>query len=477
MKRFKTSIGEFHVDDVMMGQSQLTYYDPLAQILLEKDLRLDTILQFNETGLEGLLSQLQGLLGADDRRVKSSPYFWTEFNEEFTIITTVLPAGAVGGAGAAVTVTMDPTSMSANGKFSVPTAGYRAFIKELNGQNVNITLVTKSPTGAHTIQLTPINNEVLDLTRLDFYTLLVDTLRTYQKGTLDVMQGGSYVTDPPTIHKGFVQKFERTYTIHEDELDGYTYGTNFRLYKAITPDGKKIDNWGLPEINQKLLNDWMDNRNANTMFMERDDVGQEGFDGFIPTADQQGAFSRYYDPSAGFSFKSMIFNWIRQLRLRNGPKQYMIAHDFGFNMDWTQAMGLLVSDTKADTVYKLFGDGGEGVRDLNWFQFNNFSAFNYDFRAYNVDAFDTPRYGNFLQDFAFLMPLTKYKDTAGKIVPPATFVNIGAKEDAKQKKIWSYDFREQGGRVLQIMCKDAWGLEIHCAKQLGTLRKVFVPAA
>lgn len=473
MKRFKTSLGEFGVDEVMMGQSAMTYYDPLSQVLLEKDLRLDTILQYNQTGIEGLLSQLQGLLGSDNRMVKSNPYYWTEYNEETTIVTTIDKSSAgVPAAGQPVSgISIDTTSMSRNGKFSVPRAGFRAFIKELGMQNVTITNVTKSPIGGHTLQLTPINGEVLDLTKLDSYTLLVDTLRIYKKGDLNPMQGGSFVTEPPTLHKGWVQKFEKAYTIHEDELDGYAYGTNFRLYKGMMQNGTKVDNWGLPQINQKILEDWIDNRNLNTMFMQRDDVAGEGFDGFIPTADKQGAFSRYYDPASGWSLKSMIFNWIRQLRLRNGPSQYMIAHDFAFGLDWTDAIGELVSKSKADTVYQLFGSGGTGVRDFTWYQFQNFSAFNYDFKTYQVDAFDTRRYGNPLTDFAFLIPSTKYKDTAGKIVPPATYVNIGAAQNAYQKKIWNYNFTEQGGRVLQVMCKDSWGLEIHCAKQLGTLRK------
>jgi hypothetical protein len=472
MKRFKTSLGEFGVEEAMMGQTPLTYYDPLSQVLLEKDLRMDTILQYKETGIEGLLSQLQGLLGSDNRKVKSNPYYWTEFNEEATIITTVKKAGAAGTAGAPVTVNIDSSSHSRNGKFSVPRSGFRAFIKELGMQNVNITNVTKSPVGGHSIELTPISNEILDLTKLDSYTLLVDTLRIYKKGTLDPIGGGSWVNEPPTLHKGWVQKFERGYEIHEDELDGYAYGTNFRLYKAITPDGKKVENWGVPDINRKILTDWTDNRNLNTMFMQRDDKAQEGFDGFIPTADKQGAFSRYYDPASGWSLKSMIFGWIKQLRLRNGPTEYMIAHDFSFGLDWSEAIAELVKRSKSDMTYQLFGQGGTGMRDFTYFDFGDFEAHGYKFRTFQVDAFDARRYGNPLTDYAFLIPSAKYKDTAGKVVPPATYVNIGAANDAFQKKIWSYDFTNQGGRVVKVMCKDSWGLEIHCAKQLGSLRKV-----
>jgi hypothetical protein len=472
MKRFRTSLGEFGVDEVMMGQSQMAYYDPLNQVLLEKDLRLDTILQYNTTGIEGLMAQLSGLMGSDNRMVKSNPYYWTEYNEETTIITSINPSTAgVPSAGASVTVNIDTTSMSRNGVFSVPRAGFRGMIKELKMQNVNVTAVTKTPVGHHTITLAPINGQVLDLTKLSNYTVLIDTLRLYTKGDTNPIVSGSWVTEPPTLHKGYVQKFERAYEIHEDELDGYTYGTNFRLYKAMMADGTKVDNWGVPELNKKILEDWMDNRNLNTMFMQRDDVAGQGFDGFIPTADTQGAFSRYYDPNSGWSLKSMIFNWIRQLKLRNGPNQYILSHDFGFGLDWTEAIGELVSKTKSDMVYRLFGDGGTGMRDFQWYQFQDFNAFNYSFRTYQVDAFDARRYGNAMQDFAFLLPSAKYKDTAGKIVPPATYVNIGAKNAAYQKKIWSYPFIEQGLRTIKVMCKDSWGLELHAAKQLGTLRR------
>lgn len=476
MKRFQCDAGEFGFDAIIRGQTPLIYNDLLTQVATQRDLRTDAILCYQHAGIEGLLAQIQDMLGGDaeegTRRVVASPYFWPEYCEDVTIITTIKPAGSVPNAGATVSVTIDSSSHSKNGAFSVPRAGFRAYIQENNNQAADIISVAKTPTGAHTMVLQPINNEVLDLTQVATgYTLLVDTLRNYISGDTNPISTGGFVKNPPTIRKGYVQMLEDGLSINQDELNGYVYDVDFRIGKGLTPDQKEIEFYDFPLLNAELLNKYQDSKIIGTLFNQRDDVRELGFDGIIHSVDGQGMFSRDYDPGSGVSLKQIIFNWIRQLRLRNGASQNMIFHDFGFGMDWTESFAQMIGDAKQNKVYKLFGEGGEGVRDFTYYQFKDFTAYDYDFKTMRVDTFDAWRYGAPLKDFAFIMPMATYRDTSGKKVGPVTYVNIHAAEDAPENKMWNYDERQRGGRVVNFFIQDTWGMEIHCVTKMGVMHK------
>lgn len=473
-KKFSCGNATYSIDQCINGQTPLTYYDALAQVGLQRDLRQSAILCYWQTGIEGLFSQIQALFGADKRTVKTNPFYWAEICSDFVITTCVKKSlAAVPAAGASVTVTIETSSHSSNGAFSMPKAGYRAYIKELNGQGVDITVATKSVTGAHTVTLRPLNGQVLDLTQFDRYTLLVDTLRMYDKGDTNCIVTEGFVQNPPALRKGYVQKFEKGYCIHEDELDGYAYNVEFRIHKGIDPlTGKKVDYWNVPTVTNKLLGDWIDNRNINTLFGVRDDVTQKGFNGVITTAESEGMFSRRYDPSSGVSLKAHLMNMIKSLRKTTGCNDYMLLHDFFFGMDWSEAIAQLVKDSGQSLNFALFGNGGEGVRDFKYFGFKDFEAFGYKFRPFQVDAFDAQRYGSFLNYFALLMPACKFKDTEGKVVPPVTYANIMGSEEAAQKKIWTDNKVVRGCRTLDVYAKDSYGLEIHCASKLGVMRKI-----
>jgi hypothetical protein len=472
MQRFQCDAGEFGIDEVMAGQTALTYYDPLAQIALQRSLRVGAILAYQHQGIEGLFSQIQDLYGGDSRMVKANPYYWAEYCEDLNITTTIKKStNAVGVGGAPVTLTIDSTSHSKNGRFSPPRAGYRAYIAEKNNQAVNITTVTKTPTGAHTIVLTPINNEVLDLTGLDFYTLLVSQMRIYLKGDTNPITGGSFVKNPPNIHKGYIQMYEDRIDINQEELNGYTYDVEFRIGKGLNSAGKEIEFWDLPEINSKMLEKYMDQKTIDTLFNQRDDAKQQGFNGMVPSVRKQGSFNRDYDPGSGVSLKAILFNAIRQLRLRNGAKQNMLACDFGFGMDWTESIGQMVNDTKQNLNYSLFGQGGEGIRNFNWYNFQDFTAYNFEFKKMIIDTFDAQRYGNMLPNFAMVVPMVKYKDTMGNTVGAVTYVNTEAAEKGATKKIWADDSRLRGFRNVSVFLQDTWGMEIHAISKMGIFQR------
>lgn len=471
-KNFECAGSVYTIDQAINGQSPLPFYDSLAQIALKPSLREGTILCYWKSGLEGLFAQLQSAVGADNRVVKTNPYYWTEYCSEETIVVKVKKAAAPSAAGGTVTLTLTENYHSQNGKFSKPRVGYRAYIKENKNQGGNITAVSKAVNGAHTLTLEALNGEVLDLTTFSTYTLLIDTMRLYTKGDTNCITKHGLVSNPPILRQGFVQKYEDGLTVHEDELDGYAYDVEFHVVKGISSvTGKKIDMWCIPQVNEKLQEKIMDSRNINYLINIRDDVKQQGYDGLVTTAEQQGAFNTSYDPASGVSLVQILFNQMRILRKTNGCNDNLILHDWGFGIDWAEAFPALIAATKQTHIYSLFGQGGEGARDFKYYDFGDFQAFNYFWRRFQVDGFDAQRYGAFLSDFAITMPACKFTDTNGAVVPPVTATTIEGCEPAKTQNMWVDDTRVRGCRTVDFYAKDAHGLEIHCASKLGVMRK------
>jgi hypothetical protein len=469
-KKFECAGSTYTIDEAINGQTPLTFYDTLAQVAMRPSLREGTVLCYWQTGIAGLISQIQSLLHPDNRVVKANPYWWTEYCQQETIAVKVKKHA--GPAANQITVTLGEGSHGITGKFSKVRAGYRAYIKELKGQGCNITAVNKATNGAHTVTIKGLNSEILDLTKFSTYTLLVDSLRMYVKGDLNPISKHGLTSNPPILRKGYVQKFEDGINIHEDEIDGYAYDQEFYVVKGLSPlTGKPIDMWYIPQINEQLEAMVMDNININTLFGIRDDAAQQGYDGLITTADQQGSDSTGYDVSAGASLRQILFNKIKALRKLAGCTDQIIAHDFGFNQDWSEAMASMAKEFAQNHIYSLFGSGGEGARNFKYFEFKDFEAYGYYFRSFMIDAFDHLRYGNFLEDFALVLPSCQFRDTNNKVVPPVTYVNIEGSEPAKINNMWVDDARKRGGRTVDFYVKHSSGMEIHCASKLSTMRK------
>jgi len=470
---FTCSAGTFSIDECLSGQSTLPFYDPLAQIALRPDLRQGTVLCYNQTSVEGLFAQLQASLGADKRTVKTNPFYWTEYCQDAQITLSVKKAAAASGPGQTVVLTLTAGSHSQNGKFTGAQKGYRAYIKEKNGQAVDIEDVNRSVTGATTITVRGINGEVVDLTQLDTYTLLVNPLRMYIKNDPNCIVSEAFLLNPPNLRKAYVQKWEKSYCVREDELDGYAYDVEFTILKGLNPKtGKMVDHFCPSVLMDKLMVDWIDSRVIETLWGQRDDVKQMGVDGLVPTARKSGMYNKFYDPSSGTSLKQIIFGMIRNGRKVNGCTEWLFLNDQGFEMDWSEAIANMIAANKQEHIFSLFGNGGGGVMDFKWFQFKKFEAFGFKFATFLLDALEAYRYGNMQSNFAVIMPACKFKDTLGNVVPAVTYAVQEGCEPAKQKNVWSYDFREQGCRNYQVFMKDEFGLEIHCPSKLGLLQKV-----
>lgn len=471
-KRFTTDAGTFNVDDVIAGQSELVYYDPLKQMALNPTLRKTSILTYKDMDVEGLFAEVQQLLNPGKYMVKTNPHYWTEYSEPTRLITSLQKAGSAGAAGAEVTVSLDKSAYSKNGKFSIPKKGYRGIIKELGGQVVNITSITKTTAGSHTIGLTPINNQILDMTGLATYTLVSDSLRMYKKGDRNCITGHGIVKNPPFLRKGFIQKYEDMIGINEDELDGYAYTKEFALFKGIDPvTGEGIEMWSLVPVMKELLMNIKDNKIFNTMWNQRDDVTQTGFNGICPTVQTEGMFNRFYDPSDGASLKAMLWNMVKSLRKIYGCNEYLLLHDAEFGMDWSTAITELIRATEIGKNYQLFGLGGEGDRNISWYDFKTFSAYEFTFTPKKIGVLDTPRYGAVKESYCIMSPACRWKDTNGDDVAPVNYTNIYGAESAQQDHTFVDDTRARGCRDVNTFVKTSYGMEVYGATKWGIVSK------
>lgn len=471
---FSCDAGTFSISDAIAGQTPLVMYDALKQAALLPELRSNVdgkasiIMPYAEKTPEALLSQMQAAWGAENRTVKANEFYWLEYDAGDTLSFVIdKSAVAVPAAGNPVTCNINNLSKSQNGSYAKPLQGYYAWVKENNKQKVYISAVG----GTSTVTLQPINGETLNLTQYSRYTIIIDPLRHYTTGDTNNITKEGMVLNPPTMYKSHVQKFEKAFTVNQDEVDNYIYDRDFRVIKGLNTRGEVVEYFYLPALQTQLEAYLTDNKNLNTLFGVRDHGNKKDFDGMVTTTEKYGMFNSGYDIFSNVSMKAILFSMIKTLRRINGCSTYMLSHDFNFNMDWTESLGQLVKASNQSYQYELFGSGGTGVRDFSYYEFKNFEAFGYRFTPYMIDMFDARRYANMAEYFAIMHPLTKFKDQYGNTVPWMTYVSLEGAEPAKQNNIWMDDPRKRGGRTVDVYCVTTWGLECHRPTAAGVLKR------
>lgn len=473
---FSCDAGSFTIDEAIQGQTPLVMYDSLKQAALLPSIReikggggAQVIMPYDAKTPEALFSQMQAAFGSENRTVPAREFYWLEYDSYDTLTFIVNKvAGSAPTQSQPVTATIDVLSRSTSGNYTKPLAGFYGYIKENNRQQVIISAVSKAN---DTVVLTPVNGDLLDLTRFGRYTIVIDPLRRYSLGTTTDIQTEGLVLNPPVMYKAFVQKFEKGFAINQDEIDNYVYDRDFKVIKGLNTRGEAVDYFYIPAVNGQLEAFIQDNKNLNTLFGKRDFGNSIGFDGIIPTAEQYGMFNAGYDIFTNVSLKQILWGMIRTLRRINGCNEYMLAHDFGFHMDWSEAIGDLITAQRQSYKYALFGDGGTGNRDFSYYSFSGFEAFGYKFTPYQLDIFDNRRYGNILDFFSLMMPLAKFRDQKGNTVPFLTYCALEGAEPAKMDNIWIDDARKRGARNLRVFLQTTYGMEIHAPTRLGILRK------
>ena len=473
--QFFSEAGTFGIDDAIKGQTPLAFYDPLKQIAYQPEIRkgadgkIAAVLPYWDSGLWGLFSQIQSMLGSDKKTVRARNFWWAEYDQFQTFSFAIGKANSAGAPGAAVTVTISRLSLSQNGMFAKPLAGYRAMIKELNRQVVDITDVTELASGNFRIEFTPINGQSLDLTKLNQYTVVLASMRNYDLANNNPIQTRGMVKNPPALYESYVQKYEDGFAVDESEIDNYVYDKDFFIWKGLNSRGEKVEYFYIPQLNIEAEDMIVENRNWRTLFNRRDYGNGQDFDGVVPTIEKYGLFNYAYDMFLGGSFKSLLFSIIKSLRKINGSNDQLLIHDFNFGIDWSEAIAAIVRNYNQNYKFALFGDGGAGEMDFEYFKFKDFGWSNYNFRAYQMDMFDSYRYGRALDYFAMLLPAKAYTDTDGNRVPILNYVNIQGAEMAKEQQVWIDDARLRGERNLRVFFKDSFGIEIHKPTQLGMI--------
>lgn len=477
--QFFSEAGTFLIDDVIKGQTPLTFYDPLKQVAYQPELRrgangkIASVLPYMDAGIEGLFAQLQSKLGSGGKTVKARKFYWAEYDQFQSFAFSVSKSSAsVPSGGIGVTVPISRNSLSQNGAFAKPLEGFKAMVKENNQQVVNITNVMELPSGGYQVTLTPINNEVLNLTQRGTYTIVMASMRNYQlQNTPSQIQGNGMVKNPPALYESYVQKYEYRIDIDESEIDNYVYDKDIMISKGLDANGKEIEYFYIPQVSREIETYITQNRTWCTLFNQRNNIEDQDFDAVIPTIRKYGLFNYAYDTFLGGSLKSLLFSAIKSLRKINGSNEQFLIHDFNFGIDWGQAIADMVRNYGQNLNYSLFGGGGEGYRDFEYFNFGSFKWSNYQFMTYQMDVFDSYRYGRPLEYFAMMLPARAYSDTDGNRVPILNYVNIEGAEAAKEREVWHYDFRQQGQRIVSVFAKDSFGIEIHKPTQLGMISR------
>lgn len=472
---FTCDAGNFSIDQAIAGQTPLAMYDSLKQAAYLPAIRqvrngtgAQVIMPYDERSPEALFSQMMAAFGSETRTVPANQFFWLEYDSYDTLSFVVDAAAAPGAPGATVLATIDPLSSSQVGNYTKPIGGYYAYIKENNRQKVYISAVNKT---TNVVSFQPINGQSINLSAYSRYTIILDPLRAYTMLDPNNIQTEGLVLNPPTMYKAYAQKFEKGFFINQDEIDNYVYERDFKVIKGLNTRGDAVEYFYIPAINGQCEALIRDNMNLNTLFGQRDYTQNKGMDGIVPTAETFGMFNAGYDIYSSVSLKQILFGMIKTLRRVNGCNEYMLIHDFGFWMDWSESFGQLVTASKQNYVYELFGPGGTGSRDFTYYDFKAFTAFGYKFTPYQIDILDHRRYANILEYFALLMPLAKFKDQTGATVPFLTYCHLEGAEPASVDNMWMFDFRKQGGRTLNIYVQTTYGIEIHRPTALGLLRK------
>lgn len=477
--QFFSEAGTYSIDAVIKGQTPLTYYDPLKQIAYQPSItrgangKISSVLPYPDMGIWGLWSQIQGMLGSANKTVMARKFWWAEYDQYQTWSFAIgKSSNSVPAGGASVTVTISRQSLTQNGIFAKPLAGFKAMIKENNRQIVNITSVVENAAGNFSITLQPINNQVLDLTQRSQYTVLLQAMRNYHLNATGPIQTQGMVKNPPALYASQVQKYELGYSVDESEVDNYVYDKDIMISKGLDAlNGKQIEYYYIPELSNEMNGQIIENRIFNTLFNQHNNSTDEDFDGVIPTIEKLGMFNYAYDIFLGGSFKSLLFSIIKNIRKINGSNDYFLIHDFNFGIDWSEAIAMLVRNYDQNYKYQLFGTGGEGMRDFEYFNFGKFKWSNYNFLTYQMDSFDNYRLGRPLEYFAILAPAKAYTDTDGNRVPIMNYVNIAGAEPARDQYVWVDDARTRGERCIRIYGKDSFGIEIHHPTQLGMIRR------
>lgn len=436
------------------------YQDQLSLINNHPDLRKDVVLAYSyaNSGIDGVIQQLQSTFGLEKRMVDTWEYYWAEICKKPVQTFNIDPVATVGAAGAAVVTTISSS------KF-VPRVGRYVYLKELKQQQVKITAATLLPSGKWQVTLQPINGQVLDLTGSSCFTAIMSPMDSVDRCNEDCVSPEGLQQTFPTIRKGYMSKFEKAICRKACHLDGTGDDNKPRFIQPINPrTGERTEYWTNTAINNEILNAWKTNRALEIMFSERDDVAQKKFDGLVKTFEQKGQ-NVDYNKADGASFRAYFMNMVRNLR-RTGSnfKNWFLLGDYQFGLTWGESLNSYLANQGCNSPVIMQKNGDT----LSWDWMKNLSIGDFNVMFKELDFFSSYDYGLPKEDFAILFPKDAFTNSEGQRVSPINIVGIKGAEEATMNGTVSMDTTKWiSCEEVSWVLRDTFGLEIHCACHAG----------
>lgn len=464
-------------------------YNEFRDYYLKPDIRKEAVIRGDMPSLTALLIDMRRIMMNDGngyRKVRTRKYLQQEIcsnnlQYNFTTLDT-----------AQKTITSDTVltvaaNYSSDGTYSLPNASTTAGFEGRHRATANIggtvytiwiDAVTKSSANAHTITVDSINGQSIVIPANTRVKWQYDPAIMYEKSSTSCIATEGFAQTAPNIIQGNIQKFEKGLCIYDDEIDNYAFDTvpdKMQVWDSLT--NSYVDTWCLPPVKMaQIKNELMYSELYNFLFGEYDANKDLGINGILPTASARGNFNMPINTMDKSSFLATL-KIIAKQYTRQGIKAAMVFVD--------QEMAMNIDDMLANTVgynnfnLPVFGGNAFGGQ-LDWYNFKgirNIFGLGFDIQFVPLTGWEQLGYDSLYSNWGFVMPVTKFYDSAGNAVSPMEIVKLdycdgtqfGSKNGADGMSIWYDDTRERGCRKINFYGKNSFGLDIHCAQNLGIL--------
>jgi hypothetical protein len=457
-------------------------YDKMGQIILRPDIRREVVKAGQLSPFISIMMDLTQALSQDAsgkayREVTTREYYTQEVNctsDDWSFFIST-----VSGAAANTKTATVSSEYGSDGKYSMPIAGHRATISYNDGTFVNcdITAVSVTTAGAHTVTLKALNGATFALTSQSRYKVVMAKMKTYIKDDSNCIVTHGIAQNAPNLIKGFVQKYESGICIKEDTADHYRY-ENAPLGDFAVPMWDSATNTWVESMNVdqmvkgQLYQDRMQNMAYQLMLGEHNAVTKEGVDGVITTAFKRGMFKfPKHNVANPDVLKRILRNIASNLKKSNiNCKTVVIWHDDIAGGKISDAIMKIVGFDR-DYVAQVQGFNLDNNGILDWYQFKgirNFDGRGIDFMFKNleIEALGMPH----MTDFCYIQPLVPFTDSMGKKVAPVEMVKLASRTGDKLGSIYTDNTMARGCRAINVYAKDSFGVDNHSAQFSGYIK-------
>lgn len=469
------AIQNYTVEDCM--SQGFPIYNQYADIFLRPDLRQSALKRGNLPNFllyiyDFKRSLLGGGMTGGERIVKTRRYMWEEMNfHNNPYMFTIEAMNSAGTAGNPVTATII-RPLGPEGQTS-PAVGYTAF----TGSGEGITQVRITDLTDDQIELTPINGQALDFTGRN-YTFTFDPNYVYDGTCENPIPTTGWEQSQMQVGTGMIQMYENGKCICDNALTHYGYDfipDKMQMQDPLT--GNMLDTWCLPPaVQDKITGDMFYGQFIQMLFGQVDMTQDAGINGLIPTILNQGGYNmpiNVQDPNSVVATLKVIAMEYYRLNI----KSFDLWCDIKMYTNLNRALAGLIGSN--NFCLPIWNGHAEDPGHIEWYGFKtlgNLLGMDIDVRINVIQGYEQMQLNEIYQDFAILMPNTPYMTMDGTKVAPIEITRlagceawqIGAK-NREGSRLWYYDFRQQGGRTLNIYARNEFGMDIHGLPFMGIL--------